>query len=288
MSVLVEALNRSALANTAQATKPEAKPMPRVVPLLGMAAGICVGFGLMIAAGPVILPSAPVVPAAAPALQAAAEAAPLAPQTASKPAEDVRMMPILEPLAADMDYPRSSKPVAAPIAAPVPAPAQAPAETLVKPPTAPAPLAPEAVARDPKVTTAIKTLEDKLERQPDNLETLSQLIGVVSALPPQAALGDLLRLYQAYPRQHVLAAQLGYTYSRLNDQESALRYQQWAVTMAPNNPVYLFNVAVLQDRLGKRDEAIRNYQQVLVRSDAGGPPVPTAAIRERLDYLARR
>jgi hypothetical protein len=292
MSVLVEALNRSAVMNNSPSTKPQARPMPRMVAVLGMAAGACVGFGAMIAVGSIVLPGASaVLPVEAPATRSAAQAAPAPAQTVEpQKINAIRMMPILEGLAADMDYYRSSKPVVQ-ASASSPAPAARPVSTPVqaaKPAAAAAPATAEPVARDPKAAAAIKTLEAQLERQPDNLETLNQLLGLISAQPPQAALGDLLRLYQAYPRQHVLAAQLGYTYSRVNDQESALRYQQWAVTMAPNNPVYLFNVAVLQDRLGKRDEAIRNYQQVLLRSDAGGPPVPTAAIRQRLDSLARR
>ena len=283
MSVLVEALNRSALLKNGQSSQPQARPMPRVIPVLGTAAGACIGFGMVMAVGSTLLSSVlPVPPQAAPLGSVAAQPSV---EAAAKPkpsvAEQVRLLPIVEPLAADLDYYRSTKPIGRADGA---APAQPSA------PVAPEPAkltAGDAPPRDPTTAATIKSLEAQLERQPENLEFMSQLLGIISAQPPQAALSDLLRLYQAYPRQHVLAAQLGYTYARLNDQESALRYQQWAVTLAPNNPVFLFNVAVLQDRLGKREEATRSYQQVLLRSNAGGPPVPMAAVRERLDYLAR-
>ena len=58
-----------------------------------------------------------------------------------------------------------------------------------------------------------------------------------------------------------------------------------AVALAPENLTYRYNLAILFDRLGKRQEALALYQQ-LVEAELQGESVPNSKqIQERLTFL---
>ena len=62
---------------------------------------------------------------------------------------------------------------------------------------------------------------------------------------------------------------------------------QLATALAPENPVYKLNLAVLYDRGGRGSEALRLYQEVLLRAADTTQQLPMALddVRRRVAYL---
>ena len=72
-------------------------------------------------------------------------------------------------------------------------------------------------------------------------------------------------------------------YVQLGELAPAMDFLQQALAKRPDHAVYVFNLGVLQDRLGHRTEAIELYQRALQLGVAAS--VPKAAVEERLRYL---
>jgi len=125
-----------------------------------------------------------------------------------------------------------------------------------------------------------------LLRDPDNLAALTNFFGLVGSRSPALAIEEMQSLLQRNPQQPAILAQLGLVYARSGDRANALRYLEEAVRLAPDDPVFAMNLAVLNDQLGRRDEAIDNYRRVLRLSESGAAgEIPVASVRERLRYL---
>jgi hypothetical protein len=61
--------------------------------------------------------------------------------------------------------------------------------------------------------------------------------------------------------------------------------------LAPENLLYRFNLAVMQDRAGMGPEAANSYETVLALASRGTGvqlPMPVTQVRERLTYLRTR
>ena len=77
----------------------------------------------------------------------------------------------------------------------------------------------------------------------------------------RAALSILTESERAKPNQPVVLAQLGLVLAAQGENDKALEYLQRAQTHSPDNPAFrLFN-AIQLERLGKRDIAIKEYQE---------------------------
>lgn len=143
-----------------------------------------------------------------------------------------------------------------------------------------------ALQKSGRVDEALAVYNRLLLRDPDNLAALTNFFGLVGSRSPALAIEEMQRLLQRNPQQPTILAQLGLIYANSGDRANGLRYLEEAVRLAPDDPVFAMNLAVLNDQLGRREEAIQNYRQVLRLSESGAAgEIPVASVRERLRYL---
>lgn len=137
------------------------------------------------------------------------------------------------------------------------------------------------------VDRAMDTYEDVLDLSPENPEAIINLAGLVRKQKPAVALEKLLSLREKYPKNVVVAAQLGVAYADSGNLVDAYKYLDLAVSLDPHNPQHYFNQAVVADRAGDRERAISLYEKAL-EIDAvygTGRAIPRDQIYDRLSAL---
>ncbi|MCP5361677.1 MAG: tetratricopeptide repeat protein [Hyphomicrobiales bacterium] len=83
-----------------------------------------------------------------------------------------------------------------------------------------------------------------------------------------------------------LPAQIGMVYIEKGELENAAKYLSRAVTLAPENTHYRYNLAVVLDQMGNHTQAARLYQQLLAANlDGMELPEQPERIQDRLTYL---
>jgi protein O-mannosyl-transferase len=86
------------------------------------------------------------------------------------------------------------------------------------------------------------------------------------------------------PRHAGALAQLGTWYAQRHDLVTAENYFERVLAMNPRDVETRFNLAVLQERLGRNDEALRNYREFL-RLDPVDYPTLVPMVQERIRNL---
>lgn len=135
--------------------------------------------------------------------------------------------------------------------------------------------------------TALMTYEELLAINPNNADALVNMLGLLRSQYPEVALRRLKELQGKYPENAGIAAQIGITEADRGNHADAVRYLQIAASLEPKNAQHLFNMAVIQDRAGSREDAIRFYEQALETDTvyAGGRSLPRKNIYDRLSVL---
>lgn len=131
---------------------------------------------------------------------------------------------------------------------------------------------------------AIAAYEETLRRDPQRLDALTNFLGLLREQNPDLALQKLQELHTTYPSNPDVSAQLGLAYGDMGNYDRALSYLDMALTLAPNTPAYLFNKAVVLDRMGQRIEAADMYREVLRHADRN-TTLPIDSIRNRLSVI---
>ncbi len=134
---------------------------------------------------------------------------------------------------------------------------------------------------------ALSAYEDVLNRDPKNLDALSNMLGLLKEKDPQLAVEKLQELHDAYPYQGDITAQLGVAYGSAGQYDQALRYLNLAEGLKPGTGFVLYNKSVLLDKMGRGREAAVLYRQIL-RMAADGDidqTLPLESIRRRLAVL---
>lgn len=137
--------------------------------------------------------------------------------------------------------------------------------------------------------SAIRTYEELLEIDPDNVDANTNMLGLIKVQYPSIAYRRLVDLWEKNPRNAGLAAQIGLTSAELGNNEDAIHYLGIAASLEPNNANYLYNMAVIVDRSGASKDAIQYYEKAL-QIDAmygGSRTVPRDSIYDRLSKLRR-
>lgn len=136
-------------------------------------------------------------------------------------------------------------------------------------------------------TAALAAYEDVLRSNPKNLDALTNMLGLLRRQSPGLALDKLKALYETYPFNAAIAAQLGTAYGDAGRYDDGLRLLDQALSMAPSNGMYMFNKAVLFDRMGRAPEAAAMYRAALdvYYRDGKKQSIPVEAIRNRLSVL---
>jgi Tfp pilus assembly protein PilF len=132
--------------------------------------------------------------------------------------------------------------------------------------------------------------ESVLKLDPENREALTNLTTVAAERAPQEALTRLLDLERQYATFSPIKAQIGLAYAKLGSLPQALDYFRRALALAPDTVMYHYNMALVLDHLGRRDQAVASYERVLASISGGRGPSELSAteIERRVRFLRAR
>lgn len=131
---------------------------------------------------------------------------------------------------------------------------------------------------------ALRAYEQVLVNDPQNLDALTNMLGLLKQQNPQLAIDKLLALRNAYPYNADITTQLAIAYGDAGNLPEALRYMTLAEALQPDSGFVKYNKAILYDRMGRESEAAELYRQ-LIRMSADGSldqNLPMDAIKARL------
>lgn len=134
---------------------------------------------------------------------------------------------------------------------------------------------------------AILSYEELLNLVPNNTDAVVNMMGLIKKQYPAVALRRLTDLRDKFPGNAGIAAQLGMTYAEMGENQRAMQALGTAASLDPNNAQHVFNMAVVADRAGSKDMAVKYYEQAL-QTDAvygGGKSIPRETIYDRLSKL---
>lgn len=134
---------------------------------------------------------------------------------------------------------------------------------------------------------AILSYEALLEINPKSIDAVINLTGLIREQYPEVALRRLGDLQKEYPSNAGIAAQLGLIFASRGANKEALVALGKAASLQPNNATHVYNMAVISDRMGNKQQAINYYERAL-EADAvygDGRSVPRESIYDRLSRL---
>ncbi len=121
----------------------------------------------------------------------------------------------------------------------------------------------------------------------NNWSAMNNFLVLTGEEAPESALKELQRLEQLNPEFSPIPAQIGMVYIKLGRLDDAVKYLGRAVQLTPDNLAYRYNLAVLLDHLGYRQQAARLYRQLLQAGLAGKElPESSRNIQDRLSFIA--
>lgn len=127
---------------------------------------------------------------------------------------------------------------------------------------------------------------DVIKAEPQNLEALNNLLVLVSQESPQEALGELEQLELRNPDFSPIPAQLAAIHAKMGNLDQAINSIRRASQIEPDNLAYRYNLAVLLDKSGQREDALEIYVALKRAYDRGEDiPADIQAIQERLTFL---
>ena len=129
--------------------------------------------------------------------------------------------------------------------------------------------------------------ERVLRVDPSNREALTNLTAILAEREPGEALKRLQNLEREYPSFSPIKAQMGLVYAKMGSFEPALDYLRRAVNLTPDAPMYHYNLALVLDRLDRREQAVVSYERVLSAAAMGrvSPEISVADIERRVRFL---
>jgi len=133
---------------------------------------------------------------------------------------------------------------------------------------------------------AIVAYEQLLKMRPDNVEARVNMLGLMGKRYPAVALTRLQDLQEQYPEDVGVIAQVAVLQAGMGRYDEALRFLGMAAGMEPENPLHIYNMAVIADRAGNAKEAIKYYEKALeVDTLYGGGAIPRGQVFERIASL---
>lgn len=129
-----------------------------------------------------------------------------------------------------------------------------------------------------------------LKMDPANREALTNLTSIVAERSPQEAITRLIELEREYPAFSPIKAQIGLAYAKSGSMQQALDYLGRAVNLAPETVMYHYNLALVLDHLGRKEQAVASYERVLASLAGGRGPTELSAneIERRVQFLRAR
>ncbi len=141
-----------------------------------------------------------------------------------------------------------------------------------------------------KAEDAHTAYEQVLKADPGNREALSNLTVITGERSPSEALNKLLELEKQYPTFSPVKAQIGLTYAKLGSMNEALEYLRRATAISPDSIMYQYNMALVLDHLGRSEQALAVYENVLasLSGGRGAPELSSTEIERRVRFLKTR
>ncbi len=136
-------------------------------------------------------------------------------------------------------------------------------------------------------STALSAYEEVLTVEPQNLEALTNMLGLLKMQDPALAVQKLSELQEAYPYNADIAAQLAIAHAGQGSYQEAQRFLDMADALKPGSAFVLYNKAVLYDKMGRKAEAADLYRRI-VRMHAEGQldqQMPIESIKNRLSTM---
>ena len=129
--------------------------------------------------------------------------------------------------------------------------------------------------------------ERVLQIDPENREALTNVTAITGEKAPAEALNRLVALEKSYQTFSPIKAQIGLLYARAGNMEQALDYLRRATALNPESAMYQYNLALVLDHMGLREQAAASYQEVLSAIALGRAPpeLSSTEIERRLRYL---
>jgi len=129
-----------------------------------------------------------------------------------------------------------------------------------------------------------------LKIDPANREALSNLTVITGERSPAEALSRLMDLEKQYPSFSPIKAQIGLNYAKMGQMPEALDYLRRATALSPESVMYQYNMALVLDHLGRNEQAIAAYENVLASLSGGRgmPELSATDIERRVRFLRTR
>jgi len=132
--------------------------------------------------------------------------------------------------------------------------------------------------------------EQVLKLDPQSREALTNMTVVIGERAPQDALTRLLELEREYAVFSPIKAQIGLAYAKMGSLPQALDYFRRALALSPETVMYHYNMALVLDHMGRREQAVASYERVLASISAGRSPPDLSGpeIERRVRFLQAR
>lgn len=137
-----------------------------------------------------------------------------------------------------------------------------------------------------RTNEAVAAYEAVLAAYPGDEWALTNLLALLSGQNSTQALAQLQRLIRLNPEKALVPAQVGMIHLARGEYEPAARHLEKAVALEPKNAKYIFNLAVVYDKWGQSEQALRFYAQCLdLAARDQNSQIPVEIVRQRMAFL---
>jgi len=122
---------------------------------------------------------------------------------------------------------------------------------------------------------------------PKNRDGFNNFLVLLADEAPHEALSELEKLETKNPAFSIIPAQMAVIYQKLGDMDKATEKMFRAVSLAPENLTYRYNLAIMMDRQKNYDEAEKLYKQLIEAADRGEKiPGNVENLQQRLTFIS--
>lgn len=126
-----------------------------------------------------------------------------------------------------------------------------------------------------------------LALDPNNRDALNNFLVLLADESPEDALAQLQKLENKNPDFSPIPAQMAVIYQKLGNSDKASEKMFRAVSLAPENLTYRYNLAIMLDKQHNYEEAAKLYRQIVEAHQRGDTtPGDISKIQERLTFIS--
>ena len=125
-----------------------------------------------------------------------------------------------------------------------------------------------------------------LENDPENKhQIISNLLSILIEESSQEAIYFLSRLHKQNPKSSYITAQLGLAYEKLENYDLAAEYLEKAKFIDSDNLEYIYNLAVIYDKMEESEKALKSYKIVIRNYSDDYNSIPISLVKDRVKFL---